>query len=169
MDLNAIDFIILIVILISTLIGLYRGVIREIYSLIVWSIAFWLSIFHNSMLATRLEFIEAPSMKHLVAAGIIFLTIIIIGAIISLIMGRVLKLGALSGVDRIFGMVFGVIRGVIITTVCVWAVKFTPVAEFESWHSSTLVSPTNNVIKLIEDKVPKQKPPEEVTQLSEDK
>lgn len=149
-----VDLIILGILGISTLLGLFRGVVKEAISLIVWITAFWVSIFHSNEIAEALTFISNAYLRNLIAGSGAFFAILIIGAIISFIITSILRLGGLGGFDRTLGMAFGFVRGLIIVIVGIFLVQFTPITEFEEWHTSKLAPILSQASDVITENLP---------------
>ena len=79
-----IDFAILGLIVISLIIGLLRGLIKEAFSLVTWIIAVWVGLTFSREFSVLLEnFIVYPSARIATAFGILFLITLILGSIIS--------------------------------------------------------------------------------------
>lgn len=156
MELTVFDLIILSLIGLSALIGLLRGVIKEVISLTAWTLAFWLSVFHNNEIANLLTFIETPAVRNIVSGSSIFLIIILFGVILNFFIGRMLRLVNLGVADRIFGGLFGVIRGLLIVFIGVFLGHFTPVIETENWENSKLIPLVSAGIDLIKSSLSKE-------------
>lgn len=111
------DWIILAVVIISGGLSLFRGFIKEAISLIAWVSAFIVASKFYEPLAAKLTFLSDEIVRKAGACVILFLaTFIVVGLCGSIISSLVNKVG-LSGTDRLLGMVFGILRGVLV--VCV--------------------------------------------------
>lgn len=115
------DWLILAVVVISGGLSLFRGFLKEAISLVAWVSAFVITSRFYEALARKLDFISTDEMVRNVGACIILFvaTLVVVGLCGSVIRAVVHKVG-LSGTDRLLGMVFGVLRGVLI--VCVFLV-----------------------------------------------
>ena len=137
---SVIDWVILAVLVVSVLISLKRGFIREALSLASWIIAFIVARMFSGNLATLLDgMVETSSLRWIIAFAILFVGTIVIGAMLNHLISEFVRMTGLSGTDRVFGMVFGIIRGVIILVAIVYGLQFTLVPEDAWWKDSTFI------------------------------
>jgi membrane protein required for colicin V production len=138
-----IDFTGIGLVLISFVIGFSRGFIKEIFSLVFWMLAIWVSLRFSRELSVFLE----PTISHRparVAASFLalFAITLILGGLIRWVLSLLSKKNAgLTIMDRFGGMVFGVVRGVFLVTVVVILAGLTPLRKDSWWTESTLIPP----------------------------
>jgi len=134
------DLVILGVIALSALISLIRGFVKESISLITWIVAGILAFRYFSPMAEMLEpFVEAPTIRNVAGFAILFISTLVVGAIINFIMGQLVTKTGLSGTDKALGVVFGGARGVLIVTMVVLLASLTPMPDTEWWLDSAMV------------------------------
>ncbi|GAA6173592.1 colicin V production protein [Colwellia sp. KU-HH00111] len=135
-----IDYAILAVIGVSTLISLVRGFAKEAVSLIIWVSAFFIASTFYANLATLLTNISDQFLRNAAASSILFIATLIIGALINYLIGQLVSKTGLSGTDRILGLVFGALRGVLIASAVLFFMDaFTGVAQSDWWKNSQLI------------------------------
>ncbi len=135
-----IDWVILAVLAVSSLISLKRGFVKEALSLATWIAAFVIARLFSGNLATLLSgMVETNSLRWILAFVILFAGTITIGAMINHLVAEMVRMTGLSGTDRVFGMIFGLIRGVIILVAIVYGLQFTLVPQDIWWQESLFI------------------------------
>lgn len=137
---TVVDVIIICVIFLSALFSLIRGFVKESISLVTWLMAIWIASSFGSRLAAVLpNSIESEAVRLSVGFGALFIVTLMLGALVNVLVAHFVKKTGLSGADRIFGVVFGFLRGLLIIVVFVVIGSFTPLPEQEWWQSSNLL------------------------------
>lgn len=138
---NAADWIIVAVVVLSALMSLARGFVREALSLLVWFVAFVVAFFFSERLAPLLvELIELPSLRYLAAFAILFVATLIVGSVVNFLVVQLVRMTGLSAVDRLLGVMFGLCRGVLIALlVLMFLPKMIPVQQDPWWQQSRLI------------------------------
>ena len=136
-----VDWAIIIIIVISAGISLLRGFVREALSLAGWIIAFFVAKgFYREFSVLLDGHIQTPSLKYGVAWAFLFLLTLTLTGLVNYIIGQLVEKAGLSGMDRIMGMAFGALRGVLVVSLAVITVRtFTPMSEDPWWRQSTLI------------------------------
>ncbi len=137
-----IDYTIIGLILISSVIGLLRGLIREAFSLVIWVVAIWVGLTFSREFSSFLEgLIDFPSARIAAAFAVLFFITLILGALISYLLGELVKKTGLTGSDRFAGMIFGIARGLVVVAVVIMLAGLTPLPEDSWWKESVLIPP----------------------------
>ncbi len=139
-ELNWLDWIVIGLISLSVVVSLFRGLIREVMSLLVWGVALWIALrFSNVGADFLVGYIELPSARQAVAFGLFFLVTLLVGGIASYLIGQLVEKTGLSGTDRMMGALFGILRGVAVVLLLVLFAGFTPVTKDPWWQASVIM------------------------------
>lgn len=137
---SPVDIAIIVILLVSILIGIFRGFVREILSLASWIIAVFVAWTFAEMGAVYLEpYISQPPLRVVAAFAGIFVVVLILVSIISYLIYRLFALAGITGIDRSLGGLFGVARGVIIIALLILAGVYIDFATQPWWQESKLV------------------------------
>ncbi|MFT5320260.1 MAG: membrane protein required for colicin V production [Pseudohongiellaceae bacterium] len=116
-----IDIIIVGIVVISALLGVFRGLIKEALSLASWFAAIVAGTLFSSQLADLMEnLINNPSLRRIAAFALLFIVVIFTGTLISNLISKLTEAAGLKGADRTLGALFGVLRGMIIVLVIIF-------------------------------------------------
>lgn len=139
---NWADWIILAILIVSSLISIKRGFVKEALSLVNWVLAFFIAVaFRDALSSILSDYIATPSLRDMVSFAALFAATLIVGAMVSNLIAELVRLTGLSGTDRTFGMVFGLLRGfVIVMVILIFAPVLLPVKE-DAWWSESLLIP----------------------------
>lgn len=137
---NWADWVILGLIGLSVIVSLWRGFIKEAFSLAVWVVAFWLAfLFAEPAAGFFTRWVGLPSARIILAFALIFLAALIVGGLLNFLIGKLVEKTGLSGTDRVLGVVFGAARGLLIVTLVVMLAGLTPFPRDPWWHESRLL------------------------------
>ena len=134
------DYIVLAIIAISILVGSIRGFVKEAFSLAVWAAAFLIAFQYSGALALQLEnHIELPSVRTSLAFAGLFISILLVGGLLTFLVGKLVEKTGLSGTDRLLGGVFGGVRGLALVLAIMLFAGMTPVPQDPWWQESRTI------------------------------
>ena len=140
MTLPAADIVILSLILLSAVIGLFRGLVKELVSLVVWVCAIVGATVFASPLSDYLTAVDAnPPIRVAIAFAVVFFGVLIAGGLLQWSLAKLIQSTGLGGTDRFLGFVFGALRGGLVVIGALIVVR--PFAETSAWWEESLVRP----------------------------
>lgn len=134
-----VDYLILVIIVVSALVSLIRGFVREVVSLITWVIGFWVALRFARPVGDLFGVIHNPSVRLAIGFAILFVLILIVGAGVNFLVGKLMKKTGAHASDRVLGLIFGLVRGVVIVVALVIVAGFTTMPRHAWWHESRLI------------------------------
>jgi len=127
---NWLDFVIIVVIAITALIGLKIGLIKAVLSLAGLIVGVILARLYYVPLAEQLSFITQPTIAKVVAFAIIMIGVMVIAGVLAGLLKWAATIMMLGWVNRIGGAVFGLVLGALLcgALLALW-VKFLGAGE----------------------------------------
>ena len=138
---NGADLLILGVLVISMLLGLIRGFVREAIAVLAWLGGLWLAWRYAPLLEPFLGgAVGEPPVSTWTARALIVLAVLIVGWLVAGILSHLLRHSGLSLlVDRLLGATFGLLRGAVVVAVFVLLGQFVEMTEVAWWQHSKLL------------------------------
>lgn len=132
-----VDLALLAVLLVSVVVGLVRGFVFEVMSIVGWVVAYLVAHWFSADVAAHLPLGNPGSAVNTVSAFVLtFVAALLAWAIASRIVRFIIHATPLSVVDRLLGALFGGLRGVLVLLVIVTVVGMTPAARSPAWQAS---------------------------------
>tara|TARA_B100000131_G_scaffold68291_1_gene64619 strand:- start:512 stop:1096 length:585 start_codon:yes stop_codon:yes gene_type:complete len=115
LELNPADWFILVVLIASGIISFTRGFTKEFLSLFLWIAAFIAAISLEFLATPKInEFIGNEEISKIISYIFVFVIFIFVGGIVIKFISKLIKWSGASGFDRFLGVLFGLIRGLIV-------------------------------------------------------
>ena len=150
-----VDYAILGIIFISALIGLFRGLVKEAFSLGSWLLAIFIGIrFGQDFSVYLVDYIELPSVRLATAFIILLLLSLLLGSMLSYLLSQIVEKTGLSGTDRFAGLIFGIARGMVVMSVLVLLAGLTPLPQDPWWTQSLLIGPFQELSVWLREQIP---------------
>ncbi|MGC4077263.1 MAG: CvpA family protein [Rubrivivax sp.] len=132
-----VDWTLLAVLAVSTVIGLVRGFVFEAMSLAGWIVAWFVAQWFASDLALHLP-VGTPggALNHAAAFVLTFVAALVAWSLMSRLVRLIVHATPLSPADRALGAGFGLLRGTVLLLALATVVALTPVAQSSSWRQS---------------------------------
>lgn len=145
---NWIDFTIIGIIIFSALVSIIRGFVREALSLISWVLAFFIASRFYIYITQYFTYFDSELIRTSVAIAILFFATLLVCSFISYVIGLLVQKTGLSGTDRVLGICFGALRGILVVAAVLFFIDtFTPFAESQYWKESQLIPHFHVIIR----------------------
>lgn len=126
------DIVILVVLAASVLLGVFRGFVREAFSLAGWFAAYLVArLYYVDVDVWLQSSISTPSLRLVLAWGGLFFSTLFLAIILGYLLSRLLSAAGVSWLDRLMGASFGLARGALLVLAVL--VLMAPFASRDPW------------------------------------
>jgi membrane protein required for colicin V production len=157
MSLAALDWIFATVLLLSVLLGAWRGLVFEVLSLVSWVAAFVLAQWLALDVA---DYLPMSGSSELLRYGagflLVFIAVVILGGLLAALLKKVMATVGLRPVDRVLGAAFGALRGVLLLLLVTTLAAMTQFKTSPAWHESMGVALSLAVIQGLKPAMPRE-------------
>jgi membrane protein required for colicin V production len=130
------DYAVIGIMLMSLLLGLWRGLIYEVLSLLGWPLAFILSRQFAGDIEPMLP-ISGDTARIGLAYVLVFIATLIVWGMLVWLFAKLVKAAGLGMLDSLLGGLFGLLRGVLVILVIVWLAGTSSIPEQAFWRGAT--------------------------------
>ncbi len=139
----------------SVLLGVIRGLTREVIALASWAVAFLVASVYGGEVAPLLaRQIPDESWRVLAAFVAVFFVVLIVMNVIALLTSRLVKSAGLGVEDRVLGSVFGLARGVLVVLGLVLLAGLTALPRQTVWKDAMLAAPLEKLAVVVKQWLP---------------
>ncbi|MDT3707751.1 MAG: CvpA family protein [Thiobacillus sp.] len=136
---SVLDLIVLLMLLLSVVRGLMRGMVDTLFSLAAWILAFVLGRLGASMAAPLLPLtVENPSIRYFATFAVIFLVVLIAMLLLGHVLASLARSAGLGTADRVLGGVLGLAKGLLILVGLTLAAGLTALPRTDFWKQAAL-------------------------------
>lgn len=137
---SGIDWLLLGIVAASTLLGLMRGLIGVVASLVAWVLACWVAFRFGGDVAFVLAGSGQPTIGYVLAGyALSFLVVLVVVGVVGWWIRKLVHSVGLSGLDRLLGVAAGFVRGVFVACVAVLLLGLTSMPRDPDWQTSRVV------------------------------
>lgn len=149
------DWVLLTLLLASTLVGVMRGLVFELLSLSGWVLA-WLVASHGAELIGEILHAGEPGSIVRIATGFAvgFVGTLLVCSICARLIKLLISATPLTVPDRVLGAGFGFVRGALLLLLLVSLLSVTPFAGTHWWDASALIPWVQTVREELQPLVP---------------
>ena len=150
------DISIIVILIISVAAGVYRGLVRESLSLVVWVAALLVAIRFSELSAVWISDFElfgyplpGADLQLVLLFVLLFVGVLIVGSVIKNAVSRAVRHSFMGLSDRLLGGLFGVARSGVIVLALVLVSGLTSLPFADEWRSSVLVPPFERAARYV--------------------
>jgi membrane protein required for colicin V production len=137
---NTLDLVIIGIAAISIIVGLMRGFIREVLSLVSWAAALMLAYLYYAQASEWLApYVENPQLRSMLGFAALFVVSLFVFTALSYLLHKGLVKDGVKGTDRLLGALFGVVRGAVVVLALLLLAGMTEVPKQKNWQESQLI------------------------------
>jgi len=152
-----IDVVIISLVVLSAILSLFRGFVKEALALITWLVALWVAMaFYEELAAWLSQWVAVPSAQKVTAFALLFICVLLLGAMVNYLAGKLVDKTGLTGTDKMLGMVFGIARGAVIVAILVLLAGLTPVPQDPWWQDSRFLGYFEELAMWMRDFLPSE-------------
>jgi membrane protein required for colicin V production len=136
-SLGWVDLALLAVLALSVVVGIVRGLVFEVLSLLGWVVAYFAAQWLSPTVAGWVP-IGSPgsALNHGAAFALTFVAALIVWGLVARLVRLLLSMTPLTGPDRVLGGAFGALRGIVVLLAAATVVALTPAARAPAWQAS---------------------------------
>ncbi|MFA6970407.1 MAG: CvpA family protein [Gallionella sp.] len=141
------DYAVIGIMLLSLSLGLWRGLVYEVLSLLGWPLAFLLSRQFAGTLEPLLP-VSQEAARVALAYALVFIAALICWGMLVWLFARLVRAAGLGVLDSLLGSLFGLLRGVLIILILVWLAGASSIPEQGFWRDAKFGKPAEDVALL---------------------
>lgn len=148
--LNWLDLVGLLVLAVSLLVGVARGLVYELLGLAGWVVAWLVARAWGADLAAALHLgADGSALQRGVGYALAFIVTLLAWRLMCWAIRQLLHASPLAPIDRALGAAFGLVRGLVMLLVLVGLIDLTPVARMAWWQDTASVRHLRSLIHVL--------------------
>ena len=144
------DIAVLIIVAVSVLLSIVRGIVREALSLAGWVISYMTAKIFDKDFATVLpSSITDESLRIIISFIAVFLATLILMSMVTMLVSALIRTVGLGTADRFFGALFGLARGLLVVLLLVLSAGLTALPQEQFWQKALFSKPLETGVIMI--------------------
>jgi membrane protein required for colicin V production len=149
------DFAVLIIVGLSVLLSVIRGLVREVLALLAWVIAFLAAhLLAGDFAALMPAELSSGEVRLLVSFAAVFLGVLLLMSLVAVLASKLVKSAGLGVEDCVLGGAFGFARGALVVMVLVLAAGMTSLPREPVWREAALSRPLESLAEQVKGWLP---------------
>jgi membrane protein required for colicin V production len=151
----AVDLVLLVILLASVALGIWRGLVFEVLSVAGWVCAFFMAQWYADAVAAWLPLQNtAEPLRYAAGFAVVFVGVAFAAAFLSWLIKKSIEKVGLRPVDRALGAVFGLLRGAVLLLALALVVNMTPWKDSPTWRSAVAADVLDAGLQLLKGAMP---------------
>jgi len=151
------DWILLAVLLVSLVVGAWRGLVYEVLSVLGWAASFYVAQWAAPQVATLLPLQSASEpVRYAAAFVLIFIAAVFAAGLLAFLLKKLVEAMGLRPVDRTLGAAFGLVRGLIVLLAATVVISMTALRSSNWWLESQGAVALTATLKGLKPVLPEQ-------------
>ncbi|MDO9282944.1 MAG: CvpA family protein [Methylotenera sp.] len=141
------DYVVLIIIGLSIIFSVMRGMVREVLAILGWVAAFYVGRTYTDQVLPMMPIdIPSESLRVLAAFLVLFLATLLLASLLGIALSAIIRKVGLGWFNRLLGAMFGVIRGLLVVCVLVFLAGLTSAPQDERWRNAMFSAPIEALV-----------------------
>lgn len=141
------DYLVLVIIALSIVLSVMRGLLREVLAILGWVAAFYVAkTYTNQVLPMMPVNIPTEPLRILAAFLVLFLATLLVASLLAIALSAIFKKIGLGWLNRLLGAGFGMVRGLLIVCVLVFLAGFTSAPKDARWRDAMFSAPLEALV-----------------------
>lgn len=136
------DLAVIVIVGLSVLLSLIRGLVREVLALAAWVVAFLAAnVLAGEIAPWMPEALPTDELRMLAGFVCVFVVVLVAMSVLAILVSRLVKSAGLGVEDRLLGGVFGLARGIMVVMIMVLLAGLTSLPRQAVWRNAALSDP----------------------------
>ncbi|MBA3696494.1 MAG: CvpA family protein [Methylotenera sp.] len=141
------DYAVLVIIALSIILSVMRGLVAEVLSIAGWVAAFYVAKTYAAEMLPMIPLdIPAESLRVLAAFLVLFLATLLVTTLLAIALSAIFKKIGLGWLNRLLGALFGITRGLLIVCIIVFLAGLTDIPKDARWRNAMFSAPIEAMV-----------------------
>ena len=152
---TAFDYVVLTILVASIVVSVFRGLVREVLSLVAWLAAFFVANRYAADMAALLPAaVPAGTLRLVIGFVLLFIGTLLLASLVNAAIAHIISAAGLKVVDRGLGGLFGLARGVVIVMTGVVLAGLTDLPSQPVWREALLSGVSESAVRAVKPLLP---------------
>lgn len=149
------DFVLLAILAISAILGLIRGLLKEVLSLVAYACAFIAAIWWGPKASDFISaWVTQSFLRMAIAYFCVFIVVLLSIGLVNMTLSALISKTGLTPADHGLGALFGLLRGVLFILLLVTIAGYTPLPNESWWKEAMFSKQIVGAVQLIKQRLP---------------